>query len=271
MRIEFLSKTYDVKNMSESESLVCPNCSERSPGGYILCPYCGFDLTKIVRARERVRVNFRERFSRIWRSLFDPRQSQRLFREIGVNPDRTGALLVLFLLSVAYGLRLGALVLKTGFDTGASWHDLHFWFLLISPWFLAIGFVILALFGWFISSCVVWFIATRLGGKASFRDTQGIVGYSFGPLITASLIINLILASQALIPILGINLSSITPTTVDQLVILELINIPFMGLVAYHCGNGIRSAHLLNNYFSYGISGGVTLLYFAIFFLPVIF
>ena len=88
--------------MSESESHVCPNCSERSPAGYILCPYCGFDLSKLVRAKHRVRITFREKFSRIWRSLYDPRSSKRLFTEIGVNPDRLGAFITIYFLSVAY-------------------------------------------------------------------------------------------------------------------------------------------------------------------------
>ena len=84
--------------MSEAESIVCPNCSERRPAGYILCPYCGFDLTQIVRARQRVRITLRESFSRIWRSLYDPRLSKTVFNEIGANPDRKGAIITLIFL-----------------------------------------------------------------------------------------------------------------------------------------------------------------------------
>jgi len=98
--------------MSESESHVCPNCSERSPAGYILCPYCGFDLSKLVRAKHRVRITFREKFSRIWRSLYDPRSSKRLFTEIGVNPDRLGAFITIYFLSVAYSVRIPVILSK---------------------------------------------------------------------------------------------------------------------------------------------------------------
>ncbi len=248
--------------MSESESLLCPNCSERSPAGYILCPYCGFDLTKIVRARERVRVTFREKFSRIWRSLFDPRESKRLFNEIGVNPDRFGALLVLYLVSVAYGIRLSALFIT---EADSSWHDWHFWYFLISPWFIGLAFLILAIFAWFVTSLVIWLIAKTLGGKAGFRDTQGIVGYSLGPLITASIVVNLLIA---ILGFFGSGLGTITNTTWENFTVFEILYIPFLGLVAYHCGNGIRTAHLLNEYYSYGICGGLTLFYVVLFLLP---
>jgi len=249
------------KRMSESESLVCPNCSERSPAGYILCPYCGFDLTKIVRARERVRVTFREKLLRIWRSFFDPRESKRLFNEIGVNPDRLGALIVLYFVSVAYGFRLSAFFF---ISANTSWHDWHFLFFIIAPWIIAIAFIILAIFGWIISSLIVWLIAKTLGGKASFRDTQGIVGYSFGPLIPASIIISL------LITFLGprLDVGTITSTTWTHYTLFEILYIPFLGLTAYHCGNGIRTAHLLNEYYSYGISGILTLIYIVLFLLP---
>ncbi|MFX0015549.1 MAG: YIP1 family protein [Promethearchaeota archaeon] len=245
--------------MSESESLLCPNCSERSPAGYILCPYCGFDLTKIMRARERVRVTFREKFSRIYRSFIDPRESKRLFKEIGVNPDRIGALIVLYLVSVAFGFRVGALFVK---GSSPSWHGWEFMYFFIAPWFVAIGLIILAIFGWFISSLIIWLIAKTLGGKASFRDTQGIVGYSLGPLIPASLIVNL------LITFIGTNLDSITTTSWIRYSIFEILYIPFLVLAAYHCGNGIRTAHLLSEYYSYGISGGLTLFYVVLFLLP---
>ena len=111
--------------MSESESIICPNCSERSPAGYILCPYCGFDLTKMVRERERVRVTFREKLSRIYRSLYDPRESKRLFNEIGVNPDRIGAFLVLYLVAVSFGLRIGALFAKAASGSWYGWELMY--------------------------------------------------------------------------------------------------------------------------------------------------
>ena len=245
--------------MSESESLLCPNCSERSPAGYILCPYCGFDLTKIVRERERVRVTFREKFLRIYRSLVDPRESKRLFNEIGVNPDRLGAILVLYLVSVGFSFRVSALFAKAA---NSSWHGWEFMFFFIAPWFVAIAFILLALFGWFICSLIIWLIAKTLGGKASFRDTQGIVGYSLGPLIPASIIINII------ITFIGPGLSTITTTSWTNYSIFEILYIPFLALVAYHCGNGIRTAHLLNEYYSYGIAGGLTFVYIVLFLLP---
>ncbi|MFX0049789.1 MAG: Yip1 family protein [Candidatus Hermodarchaeota archaeon] len=247
--------------MSESESLVCPNCSERSPGGYILCPYCGFDLTKIVRERQRVRITFRERFNRIWRSLYDPRLSKSLFHEIGVNPDRLGAFFVVYLLSVAYATRLPVLVFKGG---GSSSLDLLFLFILISPWIVGIGFIILAFFGWLFCGFIIWLIATRLGGRAGFRDTLGIVGYSFGPLITASICVNLVIL------VLGPPIGTVSTTTWTSFTIFEILYIPFIALAAYHCGNGISTAHLLREQYSYVICGIVAIAFALFYLLPSI-
>ena len=130
--------------MSESESLVCPNCSERSPAGYILCPYCGFDLTKILKKAHRRPITFKERFSRIWRSVSDPRLSKILFREISVNPDRIGVIFLLYFLSVAYATRIGAFMIKS---SDSSWRGFDLVYFIVQPWFSGFIFFFLALFG----------------------------------------------------------------------------------------------------------------------------
>ncbi|MHA2053809.1 MAG: YIP1 family protein [Candidatus Hodarchaeales archaeon] len=247
--------------MSESESLVCPNCSERSPAGYILCPYCGFDLTKILRQTQRIEITFRERFSRIWRSLLDPRDSKILFREVGVNPDRKGVLILLYLLSVAYATRLGAFTIKA---SSSTWHDFHFWYFLIQPWLTGFVFLFLSVFGWFISSLVIWLISKTLGGKASLRDTYSIVGYSLGPLITASLLVSLAII------LIGPPISSITTLTWTEFTMFEAIYLPFLLIAVYHCGNGIQSGHLLNPTYSYLISGAVAGLFTYLYLLSII-
>jgi hypothetical protein len=206
-------------------------------------------------------VPFRETFMRIWRSLFDPRQSKTLFEEIGVNPDRKGAIFVLYLFSVAYAMRLGALVIKA---SNPSWHDFHFWYFIISPWLVGIAILILAIFGWLICGLVTWLIAKTLGGKAGYRDTLGVIGYALGPLITASVIISLIIV------VIGTPLSSINATSSTTFTIFDMIYLPFLALVAYHAANGIRTAHLLSNLYSYTISGGITAIYAVFFLLPVI-
>ncbi|MHA2175471.1 MAG: YIP1 family protein [Candidatus Hodarchaeales archaeon] len=247
--------------MSESESLVCPNCSERSPAGYILCPYCGFDLTKILRQTQRIEITFRERFSRIWRSLLDPRDSKILFREVGVNPDRKGVLILLYLLSVAYATRLGAFAIKA---SSSTWHDFHFWYFLIQPWLTGFVFLFLSVFGWLISSLVIWLISKTLGGKASLRDTYSIVGYSLGPLITASLLVSLAII------LIGPPISSITTLTWTEFTMFEAIYLPFLLIAVYHCGNGIQSGHLLNPTYSYLISGAVAGLFTYLYLLNII-
>ncbi len=248
--------------MSESESIVCPNCSERSPAGYILCPYCGFDLTKILRQRQKIGITFKERFSRIWRSLSDPRDSKILFNEIGVNPDRLGVLILLYLVSVSYSTAtVGTLVIK---GSSSSWHDFHFFYFLISPWLVGIGFLFLALFGWLICTLVIWLIAKTLGGKASLRDTYSIVGYSFGPLITASLLISVVIILLGSPLEIGDTLSS------SGYGIFHILYLPFIAFCAYHCGNGLQSGHLLNPTYSYILSGTVAGGFAILYLIPVL-
>ena len=247
--------------MSESESIVCPNCSERSPAGYILCPYCGFDLTKILRQKQRIGITLFERFSRIWRSLSDPRDSKILFNEIGVNPDRLGVIILLYLLSVSYATRLGAFVIK---GSNTSWHDFHFYYALVSPWLIGVAFLLLALFGWLISSIVVWLVAKTLGGKASLRDTYSIVGYSLGPLITASLLISIIVI------LIGRPLQTNDTWISAGYAIFEVLYLPFLGICAYHCGNGLQSGHLLNPTYSYILSGSIAGGFALFYLLPIL-
>jgi len=246
--------------MSESESLVCPNCSERSPAGYILCPYCGFDLTKIVKATQRVRITFKESFSRIWRGFFDPRQSKHLFKEVGANPDRRGAIITLILVSMAYASRIGVYAIKV---SSTTWHDFHFWYALFFPFIVWPAFFLLALFAWFILSTAIWLLAKTLGGKAGYRDTMSVVGYSVSPLISGSLIISLIVV------LIGPPISNITTVTWEQFTLFEVLYLPFIVLAAYHCGNGLRASHLLSEPYSYSISGIMALLFIIFYLLPV--
>ncbi len=248
--------------MSESESIVCPNCSERSPAGYILCPYCGFDLTKILRQRQKIGITFKERFSRIWRSLSDPRDSKILFNEIGVNPDRLGVIILLYLVSVSYATAtVGTLVIK---GSSSTWHDFHFFYFLIQPWLTGIAFFILAVFGWIVSTIIIWLVAKTLGGKASLRDTYSIVGYSLGPLITACLIISLVTI------LLGKPLDVTDTRLSSGYAIFDIIYLPFLAICAYHCGNGLQSGHLLNPTYSYILSGSVAGGYALLYLIPAL-
>jgi hypothetical protein len=183
-----------------------------------------------------------------------------LFKEIGVNPDRLGVLILLYLLSVAYGTRLGAFVIKASSPT---WHDFHFWFFLIIPWLVGIIFFFLALFGWFLCSISIWLVAKTLGGKATLRETYSVVGYSLGPLIPASLVITLLLISP-LAPII----TTVHAGTYLAYTIFEVVYIPFILIAVYHCGNGLQEGHRLNPTYSYLVSGGLAGLFIFLYILP---
>ncbi|MHA2232107.1 MAG: hypothetical protein ACXAB4_06435, partial [Candidatus Hodarchaeales archaeon] len=93
--------------MITSNSIICPQCQERAPPDYVLCPYCGYSLVKIVRERTRVHVGFSQAIGRIRRLLIEPImdpshsliRTRETMREISANPDRKGGLLISFLIS----------------------------------------------------------------------------------------------------------------------------------------------------------------------------
>jgi len=158
-------------------------------------------------------------------------------------------------------MRLGALALKAA---NPSWHDFHFWYFLLAPLIIWIAFFPLSLFGWYAVSIAIWLIAKLLGGKAGFRFTNRLVGYSLGPLIMGSLVVSL------LIGIIGPGISTISTDTWRSYVFFDLIYLYFIGLSAYHCGNGIQSLHLLNRYYSYGIGAVVAFFFIVFYFLPAL-
>jgi hypothetical protein len=164
-------------------------------------------------------------------------------------------------LSVSYATRLGAFVIK---GSSPTWHDFHFYYAIIAPWLLGVGFLLLALFGWIISSIVIWLVAKTLGGKASLRDTYSIVGYSLGPLITASLVVSIVVI------LLGSPLQVNDTWASAGYAIFEIFYLPFLAICAYHCGNGLQSGHLLNPTYSYILSGSLAGGFAIAYLLPIL-
>lgn len=247
--------------MSSQESIVCPNCNERSPSGYVLCPYCGYSFINIIKELERVHVGIKESFSRVKRTIYDPRLSETVFKEISANPDIKGVLLILYLISVSYVMRLTGILMRTdNLELYADYHVLY-WF--IAPWIVGFGFLLLALFGWFALGAISWFLAKMLGGKSGLKDTLSLFGYSLAPLIPASFVIGI------LISFLGQYAPTITPTTGEQYSIFDFVYLPFIAFAAYHFGNGLRYSHLMKKQEAFILSGAIAAFYILFFIVQI--
>ena len=182
----------------------CPSCAELVPIEYVLCVWCGFDLTSEHIRRSGIRIGRNEAFGRMKKVIVNPNQA---FKEITLLPDLTGGRLIFYLTGVAITLNMLAVFSKLD---GLSFNDpdllpvVSFLFIDISVAFVVgIAFlaiqpiVLLLVFTW------VWRTATRVisilsrsfGGTGDREKIRAAIGYSMVPVLlgwTAALLIRLI-------------------------------------------------------------------------------
>jgi hypothetical protein len=104
--------------MSSDDPIVqCSICGEKVPRGYILCPFCGADLTVSYKTQVFAPVNWKETLRRIKLMIIRPRE---IFTEIAENPDTRGGFLFIVVISLmlaaqimAYLIHARVLVWKT--------------------------------------------------------------------------------------------------------------------------------------------------------------
>ena len=112
--------------MSTEDAIIrCPICSETSPQGYLLCPFCGADLTVAYEEKIFPPVTYKEFWFRFKRLIVQPRV---ISQEIADNPDSKGA----FLFSIAISFSLSIQVLAYIMHAGAlDWKFYPVVFLLV--------------------------------------------------------------------------------------------------------------------------------------------
>ncbi len=167
--------------MSE-EAIVCPMCLERVPPEYIICPYCGYDLTQQIYEAAVGALGIRGIARRIYQVIREPRIAM---KDVADHPDRFGGILIMLAFSIflvlgwgpAYLLRSGTLGI-VGIITSL-------------PYMILGGFVlfIIPLLMWYLGSAIFWLIAKMLGGRGvNYAQTQSVVGYGLVPLALWSMI-----------------------------------------------------------------------------------
>ena len=177
---------------SVSDTVVCPVCHETIPSDYVVCPYDGASLVKQLRAKINVKISFREGISRAIR-IINPQHAKKVVDEYATHPDRKGALFVLFVCSFLFAFRLAPYLNAA---TNRSVDILYFIILGFSSGII-IGPVLFlfAIVFWYGISFIYHISAKYLSGSqtATFKESQGLIGYMFSPLIVGLIVLNILL------------------------------------------------------------------------------
>ena len=252
--------------MSISDSIVCPQCQERAPADYVVCPYCGYSLIKIVRERTRVHVGFGQAIGRIRRLIADPMHTPEVMREIGLNPDRKGGLMIAFLISY-FLLELVAIVMFRSYPGGLE--PLFALGLLITfPLMGSLILLFLVYLVWWIFGLTTWLIARLIGGKGSRGDTSGVVGYGMLPLALGFLVADLLMFILAPTPGEDDTFQDVLRDVDTGFV--GIILLPFIVWTAYIVGLGIENVHSLDRTYSFAISGVIAAIFYGAFIVNII-
>jgi len=188
--------------MSE-ESQKCPACEEVIPVEYVVCPFCGFDLTEEKIRRSGIKIGRSDTIDRIKRTVTEPIP---VAKEISLIPDRRGGSYNLLIISIALIMQLIVVIRKLDkanyirssgsmADTDYLSTGLGFWIFHINlnfterfvftVIFLVLGTLVLFMMlflAWKIGTRMMIFISRTLGGKAEYDNVRSILGYSLTPI-----------------------------------------------------------------------------------------
>lgn len=213
-----------MKNLSEDVAIRCPICNETSPQGYLLCPFCGADLTVAYQQKIFAPVDYKEFWYRFKSLIVRPRV---ISQEIADNPDTKGG----FLFSVAISFGMGLQVLAYIMHVRAlDWKFYPLVFLL--AW---IATFVLPLIVWALSSLIIRSMARLIGGKPSKKQIRAAVGYGMLPVVFVEILTGIFFL---------IALPRVTISSYQFSVIIDAI-LGLRNSIAGYFGIGLQFAGLL--------------------------
>lgn len=259
--------------MSLSESIICSNplCKERVPTDYVLCPYCGTSLVEILQERIKTKIRLRDSMRRIYRLIRDPMRNTTLVtKDIAINADRKGPLLIILLFIMSFALKTTVLLPKnSGFSIpqyaiGGSIFSIIISLLInivyfvgyymsvfiLIPFIFGILILLAGIIFWRLIAIIFHGMCKSLAGVGNRRDTASILGYSIAPLIISQLIEAVILFFIA-----PSNPSFSDPDFKSLFFTLDLIIIPFFAWSFYILYLGTKEVHRLSERTSMIASG----------------
>ncbi len=246
--------------MSLQEPITCPSCHEKVPLDYVVCPYCGYSLVEIIEEKILPPVRIFESLLRVARIL-NPRRSLEVMKEVTINPDRKGALLIVIIIS---GLFLQNFVIRL--YRGNPNYDLGLTGLILFLIIPLVGMAFLGVVGalsWYLWSFILWAICHMLGGRGKFRETAAVVGYGLAPLILNILIANIILL---FIGPTGDLTQASTHAAFNQM--FSILILPGIVATIYLVSRGIQEIHRFQQVLSLLTTGIAAALYMFLFWVP---
>lgn len=182
--------------MSENMQ-TCPSCGELVPIEYVVCVWCGFDLTAEHIRRSGIIIGRKEALQRMKRVTIDPVNA---FKEIALIPDLKGPRYILYFIGVAMTLNMIAVFSKLD---GLAFNDeglqeitllnitadsaitikvttvIALTFLLIQPLFLLLIFNYI----WRVATRFISYLSRTVGGTGDKEKIRSIIGYSLLPVL----------------------------------------------------------------------------------------
>jgi len=186
----------------------CTSCGELVPIEYVLCVWCGYDLTGEHIRRSGIQIGRKEAFGRMKKVIVSPIQA---FKEISLIPELKGGRWVLYMIGIAMTLNMLAVFSKLE-NMSFNGEEAEFiittrisipvtfiillTFLLIQPLVLLMVFTIV----WKVGTRIVVIMAQSFGGSGDREKVRAVLGYSMIPVLLAwslSWLIRLITSSTS--------------------------------------------------------------------------
>ena len=153
----------------------CPNCKEYVPAEYVVCVWCGFDLTSEIIKRSGIKISWLDSLRRMSRVVYQPFSS---LREIILLPDSKGPILVLYVLSLLITLQINIFVWKIRYGVQSNIARMIAVIMIaIYPLFLLVLLIVALRIGTRLGIIVI----RLLGGKSEKDSLQALFGYSLIP------------------------------------------------------------------------------------------
>jgi hypothetical protein len=205
----------------------CPSCGELVPIEYVICVWCGFDLTAEHIRRSGIRIGPREALQRMRKVVVDPLNA---FREISLIPDLTGGKMIFYFIGMAMTLNMITVMSKIN---GLQFNEIEANVYQITAsigisinFVLNLAFLIVQPLVLYLIFLAVWKVATRIlslfsrsvGGRGDKVKIRATIGYSMLPVLFSwilSWLLRLITPSQDI----NASTSSITYQDVDEAVV----------------------------------------------------
>jgi len=172
----------------------CPSCDELVPNEYVICVWCGFDLTAEKIRRAGITIDNRDALVRMQKVVRDPLNA---FKEISLLPDLRGGKMILYAIGVMMTFNmlaifskldgmifnqsnLGQIFLSSRYNIFISVKFiLDVVFLIAQPLVLFLIFMIM----WKLSGRILALLSKTFGGRGDREKIRAVVGYSMLPVL----------------------------------------------------------------------------------------